>query len=61
MDRPLKVATKFPVQAEAFFRSHGLEAVEFISAEGTLEIAERSMLRSDHDLVSTGITRRDNA
>lgn len=60
-NRPLKVATKFPIQAEAFFRSHGLEAVEFISAEGTLEIAP-TIGYADliTDLVSTGITLRDN-
>ena len=59
--RPLRVATKFPLQAEAFFRQNGLEAVEFISAEGTLEIAP-TIGYADliTDLVSTGITLRDN-
>jgi ATP phosphoribosyltransferase len=59
--RPLRVATKFPVQAEAFFRQHGLEEVEFISAEGTLEIAP-TIGYADliTDLVSTGVTLRDN-
>ncbi len=59
--RPLRVATKFPLQAEAFFRQHGLEAVEFIFAEGTLEIAP-TIGYADliTDLVSTGITLRDN-
>jgi ATP phosphoribosyltransferase len=59
--RPLRVATKFPVQAEAFFRQHGLEEAEFISAEGTLEIAP-TIGYADliTDLVSTGVTLRDN-
>ncbi len=59
--RPLRVATKFPVQAEAFFRRYGLDSVEFISAEGTLEIAP-TIGYADliTDLVSTGVTLRDN-
>ena len=60
-NRPLRVATKFPIQAENFFRQNGLESVEFISAEGTLEIAP-TIGYADliTDLVSTGITLRDN-
>jgi ATP phosphoribosyltransferase len=60
-NRPLRVATKFPIQAETFFRQNGLESVEFISAEGTLEIAP-TIGYADliTDLVSTGITLRDN-
>ena len=60
-DRPIKVATKFPVQAAAFFLKNGLENVEFISAEGTLEIAP-TIGYADliTDLVSTGVTLRDN-
>jgi len=60
-NRPLRVATKFPIQSEAFFQQRGLEAVEFISAEGTLEIAP-TIGYADliTDLVSTGITLRDN-
>jgi ATP phosphoribosyltransferase len=59
--RPLRVATKFPNQAEAFFRLNGIETVEFISAEGTLEIAP-TIGYADliTDLVSTGTTLRDN-
>jgi ATP phosphoribosyltransferase len=59
--RPLRVATKFPSQAEIFFHQKGLEAVEFITAEGTLEIAP-TIGYADliTDLVSTGITLRDN-
>ncbi len=59
--RPLRVATKFPLQAEAFFRRYGLEDTAFISAEGTLEIAP-TIGYADliTDLVSTGTTLRDN-
>ena len=61
LNRPLKVATKFPIQANAFFTQHGLDTVEFISAEGTLEIAP-TIGYADliTDLVSTGVTLRDN-
>ena len=61
LNRPLRVATKFPVQADTFFRQYGLEAVEFIFAEGTLEIAP-TIGYADliTDLVSTGMTLRDN-
>ena len=60
-DRPLRVATKFPIQAQAFFSRNGLDDVEFISTEGTLEIAP-TIGYSDliTDLVSTGTTLRDN-
>jgi ATP phosphoribosyltransferase len=59
--RPLRVATKFPIQAEAFFKQNGLDSTEFISAEGTLEIAP-TIGYADliTDLVSTGVTLRDN-
>jgi len=61
LGRPLRVATKFPRLAESFFRKNGLEQVEFISAEGTLEIAP-TIGYADliTDLVSTGMTLRDN-
>jgi ATP phosphoribosyltransferase len=61
LGRTLRVATKFPVQAEAFFRERGMDQVEFISAEGTLEIAP-TIGYADliTDLVSTGTTLRDN-
>ena len=61
LDRPLRIATKFPIQAQAFFHQNGLEAVEFISAEGTLEIAP-TIGYADliTDLVSTGLTLHDN-
>ncbi len=61
LDRPLRVATKFPLQAEIFFRQHGLNDTEFISAEGTLEIAPLiGYADLITDLVSTGTTLRDN-
>jgi ATP phosphoribosyltransferase len=61
LDRPLRVATKFPRQAKTFFDRHGLVAVEFISAEGTLEIAPViGYADLITDLVSTGVTLRDN-
>jgi ATP phosphoribosyltransferase len=61
LDRPLRVATKFPELAKTFFFKHGLEKVEFIAAEGTLEIAP-TIGYADliTDLVSTGLTLRDN-
>ncbi len=59
--RPLRVATKFPNQASRFFARHGLSEVEFIAAEGTLEVAP-TIGYADliTDLVSTGTTLRDN-
>ncbi len=59
--RPLRVATKFPNQASAFFRQFGMAEVEYITAEGTLEIAP-TIGYADliTDLVSTGTTLRDN-
>jgi len=59
--RPLRVATKFPVAAGAFFEQHRIGQVEFIQAEGTLEIAP-TIGYADliTDLVSTGTTLRDN-
>ena len=61
LNRPLRIATKFPIQAQAFFHQNGFEAVEFISAEGTLEIAP-TIGYADliTDLVSTGLTLHDN-
>ncbi len=59
--RPLRVATKFPNAAAPFFAQNGLESVNFIAAEGTLEIAP-TIGYADliTDLVSTGTTLRDN-
>lgn len=59
--RPLRVATKFPNAAAPFFTQNGLANVNFIAAEGTLEIAP-TIGYADliTDLVSTGTTLRDN-
>ena len=61
LGRPLRVATKFPNAARVFFQEHGMSEVEFIDAEGTLEIAP-TIGYADliTDLVSTGTTLRDN-
>jgi ATP phosphoribosyltransferase len=61
LDRPLRVATKFPNQTREFFSKHGIKPVELIFAEGTLEIAP-TIGYADliTDLVSTGITLNDN-
>ncbi len=61
LDRPARVATKFPNQTRAFFDRFGLKEVELIFAEGTLEIAP-TIGYADliTDLVSTGTTLRDN-
>lgn len=61
LGRPLRVATKFPNAAAPFFEQKGLRDVNFIAAEGTLEIAP-TIGYADliTDLVSTGTTLRDN-
>jgi len=58
---PLRVATKFPCLTRNFFQKHGLEDMELISAEGTLEIAPL-IGHTDLivDLISTGTTLRAN-
>jgi ATP phosphoribosyltransferase len=61
LGRPLRVATKFPNAAAPFFERNGLNDINFIAAEGTLEIAP-TIGYADliTDLVSTGTTLRDN-
>jgi ATP phosphoribosyltransferase len=61
LGRPLRVATKFPNVARPFFHQYGLADVQFIEAEGTLEIAP-TIGYADliTDLVSSGQTLRDN-
>ena len=61
LDRPLKVATKFPRLTETFFKSETEIPFEVIQAEGALEIAP-TVGYADVivDLVSTGTTLRDN-
>lgn len=57
----LRVATKFPRLTRNYFQEHGLKDIDFISAEGTLEIAPL-IGHTDLivDLVSTGTTLRAN-
>jgi len=61
LERPLKVATKFPNLAETFFTSETEIPIKVIQAEGALEIAP-TVGYADLivDLVSTGTTLRDN-
>ena len=61
LNRPLRVATKFPNCTKNFLDQHKLEGVQLISAEGTLEIAP-TIGYTDLivDLVSSGTTLRDN-
>jgi ATP phosphoribosyltransferase len=61
LERPLKVATKFPNLAENFFSSETDIPIKLFRAEGTLEIAP-TVGYADLivDLVSTGTTLRDN-
>jgi ATP phosphoribosyltransferase len=61
LGRPLRVATKFPSLSREFFDRIGMNDVELIFAEGTLEIAP-TIGYADLivDLVSTGTTLRDN-
>ncbi len=55
-----RVATKFPVVAERFFRSQGLQ-VEIIKLHGNIELAPlMGMADIIVDIVSTGRTLREN-
>jgi ATP phosphoribosyltransferase len=57
----IRVATKFPRLTKAFFDDHGITNVEYIHAEGALEIFPMIGLADMiTDLVSTGTTLRDN-
>lgn len=60
LDRPLRVATKFPVLTERFLNSHQISHT-LIAAEGTLETAP-TIGYADviSDLVSSGQTLQDN-
>jgi ATP phosphoribosyltransferase len=59
--RHLRAATKFPNASAAFLRQHGVSEVDYIHAEGTLEIApDIGYADLIIDLVSTGTTLRDN-
>ncbi|MEJ2552070.1 MAG: ATP phosphoribosyltransferase [Anaerolineales bacterium] len=61
LDRPLRVATKYPNVSSKFFSRYDLEDTRLIRAEGTLEVAP-AIGYADLivDLVSTGTTLRDN-
>ena len=57
----LKVATKYPVQTNAFFSTNGLENYEIISTNGALEVAPQTGLADIIvDISSTGTTIREN-
>ena len=59
-ERPLRVATKFPVLTERFLSQNGIPHV-LISAEGTLETAPTiGYADMISDLVSSGQTLKDN-
>ena len=59
--RPLRVATKFPRLTAAFLERHGVAPYRLVAVEGTLEIAP-AIGYADLicDLVSSGVTLRDN-
>jgi ATP phosphoribosyltransferase len=61
LDRPLRVATKYPNVSAEFFARYDLDDTRLIRAEGTLEVAP-AIGYADLivDLVSTGTTLRDN-
>lgn len=61
LNRPLRVATKFPELTRRFLAAHHLDDAHLISAEGTLEIAP-TIGYSDLivDLVSSGTTLQAN-
>ena len=61
LERPLKIATKFPNLTKTFFTSETEISIVVIQAEGALEIAP-TVGYADLivDLVSTGTTLRDN-
>ncbi len=58
---PLRVATKFPNLTSAMLDRHSIEPYRLVSPEGTLEIAPAiGFADLIADLVSSGITLRDN-
>ena len=59
--QPLRVATKFPHLTAGFLDRHGVRPYRLVAVEGTLEIAP-AIGYADLicDLVSSGITLRDN-
>jgi ATP phosphoribosyltransferase len=60
-DYPLRVATKFPNLTRDMLDKHGIKPYRLVSPEGTLEIAPAiGFADLIADLVSSGITLRDN-
>jgi ATP phosphoribosyltransferase len=60
-DTPLRVATKFPYATGQFLDAQNIAPYKLIDAEGTLEIApDIGFADIIADLVSSGITLRDN-
>ena len=61
LDRPLRVATKFPNLTGEFLRDHDVGSYDLVEAEGALEVAP-TIGYADVicDLVSSGQTLRDN-
>ncbi len=58
---PLRVATKFPNVTSEMLDNHGVQPYRLVSPEGTLEIAPAiGFADLIADLVSSGITLRDN-
>lgn len=59
--RTLRVATKFPLLTTEMLERHGVTPYKIVSPEGTLEIAPAiGFADVIADLVSSGITMRDN-
>jgi ATP phosphoribosyltransferase len=59
--KPLRIATKFPVQTGRFLQIRKVDPFELISSEGTLEVAPAiGYADMISDLVSSGVTLRDN-
>ncbi len=61
MERPLRLATKYPRLTAAFLKEQGVAPFDLVEAEGTLEVAP-AIGHADCivDLVSSGQTLRDN-
>ena len=61
LERPLRVATKFPNLTRDFLEEHAVDAFTLVPAEGTLEVAPAiGYADCIADLVSSGQTLRDN-
>ncbi len=61
LERPLRVATKYPNLTQAFLRRCAVDSFTLVPAEGTLEVAPAiGYADCIADLVSSGQTLRDN-